>query len=91
MGTQINIAHKDMLKAGWLHGCHQEPLLEIDNEGNEVVGSYTEYFYEKVINGEPVRLYSYSDNSFSADCNHWGNNITLFKELGLFELPHVLS
>lgn len=91
MGIQINIKHRDMLKAGWMQGCVEEPCLTIDNEGNEVVDFYTEYFYEKVIDGKPVRLYSYSDNSFNADCNQWGSNQALFKQLGLFELPHSLA
>ena len=34
------------------------------------------------------RLGSYSDDSFIADCSHWGSNRALFESLGLLALKH---
>ena len=80
MGTQINIETRDMLKAGW--SAHMESM------GMHEDGDALHFL---VFTKGDMRLDSYSDSNFCADCNNWGNNNALFKELGLFNLPHILS
>ena len=87
MGIQIHIKSEDMLKAGWVESTQQCDGYEYDAEGNEYPAPYNLSVFTK---GE-VSLHSYLDGGFYADCNDWGSNKALFKELGLFEIPHILS
>lgn len=80
MGIQINIETSDMLKAGW--------TVHMESFGMHEDGDVLHYL---VFTKGDMRLDSYSDSNFNADCNNWGNNKALFQELGLFALPHILS
>ncbi len=87
MGIQIHIKSKDMLKAGWTEVTEVQDYYEYDAEGNEHPAPYNLSVFTK---GDVV-LHSYFNGGFCADCNDWGSNKTLFKELGLFDIPHILS
>lgn len=86
MGVQIHIATQDMLFAGWKVSMefHELPIYADD----EVVG--TEQVPYLIFEHNGVVLHSYSPDSFCADCNDWGKNKAMFRELGLLGLPHSL-
>lgn len=87
MGIQICIKINDLLKAGWKVSITQDVSYEYC-EGN----GEREVFYDYLtIEKDGYIFYSYTDDSFVADCNCWGNNKHLFEKVGIMDIPHILS
>ena len=87
MGIQIFIKQEDMVANGWEYRLETFTSWEQDCEGYDVPVHWKKAVFTK--GNEALQSYSYKD--FSADCNPWSSNHALFKELGLFEIPHVLA
>ena len=87
MGTQITIEIKDLEDAGWKCKVDYDLYFEYDEYDNEIEREYRFL----VISKDNWEFNSYAEDCFFADCNSWGRNIHIFKEAGLFDIPHVLG
>ena len=89
MGVQIFIEADVMFAAGWRREQRSEPAI-IDHEtGETLYPAYSESIWTHPDHKQA--LWSYDPVHFSADCNAWGSNRALFKDLGLFYLYHLLA
>jgi hypothetical protein len=87
MGTQITIEIEDLEAAGWKCTVDYDTNWEYDEEGNEIECDHRFL----VIRKDSWEFCSYCEDCFNADCNAWGRNTPLFKEAGLFDIPHILG
>lgn len=96
MGVQILISNEEMSKAGFVktRELFKEGYVCQDCGGNDPSCDYCGGFgdgigiYRTVYVKGDVRLSSYADNAFCADCNSWGSNKDYFSSLGLLDLKH---
>ena len=88
LGVQFHITKADLEQAGWQVGTEPyEYFNGTDEDGNETFS----IAHNMVIRKDGHEFYSYFEDSFCADCNHWGTNRAMFMEAGLFDLPHIES
>ena len=96
MGVQILISDEEMSKAGFAgvselvhegYLCPDcgglNPRCDYCAGNGDGISQYRTVY----VKGD-IRLPSYADDAFCADCNSWGSNRDYFASLGLLELEH---
>ena len=88
MGVQIHIKVQDLLEDGWKVSITKDVGHTWDDEDDCEIEFDDSYL---TIEKDGYVFHSYTTDSFCADCNDWGINKKKFIEVGLLDIPHILS